>query len=283
MGELPISVIILTKNSEATIRQCIESVYHSNPQEIIVVDGYSTDGTLDIVKQYTDNIYFDEGKGLCYARQLGAEAATGEYVAYVDSDIVLPPDTLETMLAELKTNGYGAITARELIRGATGYLGWAKTRYKNVISPDCVGETGVIPMRATIFPRELILKYKFDLSMPNSDGSSIGYRLSRAGYKFGMSSVFAHHYHPLGRKGRPHYWEGVAAAEFLLKHKGSLAIVTRYTLGTLGNPVYRLLKSVAKGDLRLIPYFIYVFLMVTAGFIGKMFAALVSPLKRAKS
>lgn len=277
--KLPISVIVLTKNSEATIQRCIESVRHNNPCEIIVVDGYSTDKTMDIAKRYTSRIYFDERKGLCYARQLGAEVATGEYVAYVDSDVILSSNTLETMLTELKTNGYGSITARQLLQGATGYLDWALTQYKNVIDPERAGETKVIPMRATIFPRELVLKYKFDLSTPNADGASIGFRLLEGGHRLGMSSVFVYHYHPSGRKGRPRYWEGVAAAEFLLKHKSSPAWVARYTLGTLGSPIYRMLKSMAKGELRLIPYFVYVFLTIAAGFVSKLSGALLSVLK----
>lgn len=277
---MPISVIILTKNSEATIQQCIESVYRSSPQEIIVVDGGSTDKTLDTVKQYTNAVYFDEGKGLCYARQLGAEVASAEYIMYVDSDVILLPDTLETMLAELKAKGYGSITARVLITGAKGYREWALARYKNVIRPDRPGETKSVPMRATIFPRELVLKYKFDLSMPNSDGSSIGYRLLQGGHKHAISRALVHHYCPPGRKGRSIYWEGVAIAEFFLKYKGSPWLVIRYTLlGGLCFPIYRMVISTAKGDLRLIPYFMYVFLMELYGFVSKLFSALLSAFK----
>lgn len=123
-----ISAVILTKNSEATIRDCLELVSQNNPQEIIVVDGYSSDKTTDIVKEYTDRIYFDEGKGICYARQLGAEVATEEYIFYVDSDVVLPPNIMETILTQLKMKGYGAITAQTILRGGSSYPTWAYTR-----------------------------------------------------------------------------------------------------------------------------------------------------------
>lgn len=281
MEKLPISVVILTKNSEATIQQCIESVYRSSSQEIIVVDGYSTDKTIDIIKQYISNIYFDEGKGLCYARQLGAEVASGEYVAYVDSDIILLPDTLKTMLTELKTKGYGGMTARALISGATGYFGWALTRYKNVINPDRPRETKVVTMKATIFPRELVLKYKFDLSTPSWDDASLSLRLIENGHKLGVSSAVVYHYHPPGREGRGAYWIGVAIAESLLKYRKSPAILIRYTLlRGLGVYIQGLVLSIAKGDLRLIPYFMYLAGGQAAGFISKLFSALLALLSK---
>lgn len=280
-----ISVIVLTKNSETTIQDCLESVSQNNPEEIIVVDGYSTDRTLDVVKQYTNKIYFDEGKGLCYARQLGAEMATEEYIFYVDSGVILPPNTLETMLAELKTKGYGAMTARYKIIGAAGYLGWAAARYRNVINPIRPGEKkATIPMRATIFPRELVLKYKFDLSTPNWDDASISHNLLKAGYKLAVSPTCVYFYHPSGRKGRGVYWGGIALAESFLKYKKSPKLLIRYTLlRGPGGPIQGLVLSIARGELRLIPYFVYVLLGQTAGFISGLFSALLGAFRRAKS
>ena len=87
MENLPISVIIIAKNAERTIEECLSAVKKSNPAEIIVVDGNSTDRTVEIARRYTEHIYPDEGKGIGYARQLGAEMASQEYIAYVDSDV----------------------------------------------------------------------------------------------------------------------------------------------------------------------------------------------------
>jgi len=278
-----ISVIVLTRNSEATIRDCLESVSQNKPQEIIVVDGYSSDKTMDIVKEYTDKIYFDEGKGICYARQLGAELATEEYIFYVDSDVLLPPNTLETMLAELKMKGYSAMAARTIFSGGRGYLKWAFTRYRTVINPERPGEKkATIPMKATILPRELVLKYKFDISTPSLDDISISYKLITNGYKIGISSAYIHHNHP--PEGRGSYWCGIAAAESFLKFKKSPALLIRYTLlRGLGAPIQGLVLSIAKGDLRLVPFFMYSFLKLAGGFISKLFSALLGALRRVRS
>lgn len=53
---LPVSIIILTYNEEQNIRNCLESVKVLSDQ-IFIVDSYSTDKTLEIAREYTDNIY----------------------------------------------------------------------------------------------------------------------------------------------------------------------------------------------------------------------------------
>jgi glycosyltransferase involved in cell wall biosynthesis len=91
--EIPpkVSFCIPTKNNEATIDRCLESIINQDypNTEIIIVDGHSTDRTLEIILKYTDNIYFDEGP-LGSARQTSIERATGEILALFDSDIVIP-------------------------------------------------------------------------------------------------------------------------------------------------------------------------------------------------
>lgn len=95
-----ISVVICTKNSERTIRRCIRSVKRQDYpiHEILVVDGGSRDETLSIVREEgVDEILFDGGRGLGYARQLGAESSDGEIVCFIDSDTWTPQGWLKAM------------------------------------------------------------------------------------------------------------------------------------------------------------------------------------------
>lgn len=86
-----VSFCIPTYNSESTIDNCLKSIINQNyPDiEIIIVDGYSKDKTVEIAKKYTDKIYFDKGT-LGSARQLSIEKSTGEIVALFDADIIIP-------------------------------------------------------------------------------------------------------------------------------------------------------------------------------------------------
>jgi len=86
-----VSFCIPTKNNEETIEDCLKSITEQNyPSiEIIIIDGYSKDKTVEIAKKYTHNIYFDDGT-LGSARQKSIDKSKGPVIALFDSDIVIP-------------------------------------------------------------------------------------------------------------------------------------------------------------------------------------------------
>ena len=90
----PVDVVLLTKNSQRKLRECVESIYRNVPvAQLIVVDGYSTDDTLAILEGFNRkycnvNILFDKGTRAT-ARQKGIEAVKTAWFVFVDSDVVL--------------------------------------------------------------------------------------------------------------------------------------------------------------------------------------------------
>ena len=86
-----VSFCIPTLNNQETIDKCLNSIVNQNyPDiEIIIVDGCSKDGTIEIAKGYTSKIYIDKGS-LGSARQTSIEHSTGYVLALFDSDIVIP-------------------------------------------------------------------------------------------------------------------------------------------------------------------------------------------------
>ena len=92
LNKLPlVSFCIPTKNNEDTLEKCLKSIKEQNyPSiEIIIIDGYSNDKTIEIAKKYTDNIFFDSGTLGC-ARQNSIEQSKGPIIALFDSDIIIP-------------------------------------------------------------------------------------------------------------------------------------------------------------------------------------------------
>lgn len=88
--ETKISAIILTRNEEEIIKDCLESVKWTD--EIVVVDNGSTDETLDIVKKYGAKIVRSPvGNSFADHRNIGAKAARGEWLLYVDADERVTP------------------------------------------------------------------------------------------------------------------------------------------------------------------------------------------------
>lgn len=91
---MKVDVVVLTKNSEKTLRKCLESIYNNVPvNRLVVVDGHSTDGTLGIIRTFNEkhhNVVFLSEKGTRgKARQKAIEAVKTEWFMFVDSDVVL--------------------------------------------------------------------------------------------------------------------------------------------------------------------------------------------------
>jgi glycosyltransferase involved in cell wall biosynthesis len=87
---MKITIITVSFNSEATIKQTIDSVLAQDyPNvEYIVVDGASKDGTVDILKSYGDRIKYisEKDKGIYDALNKGLKLATGDVVGTIGSD-----------------------------------------------------------------------------------------------------------------------------------------------------------------------------------------------------
>ena len=103
-GEELVSITIPTYNNHKTLRKTLESVKAQKYKniEIIIIDSHSNDGTLDIIKEFKEIKVFQYKGTLLGARGLGVEKAKGEFVALIDSDHVLDPDTIEKAVKAMK-------------------------------------------------------------------------------------------------------------------------------------------------------------------------------------
>jgi glycosyltransferase involved in cell wall biosynthesis len=138
-----ISVVIITKNSEKHIKECIKSVFLQNYKnfEVIIVDAKSTDDTIKIIYEemiYSGKsnlvkiIYTENNTSIGKARQIGVENSQGETIAFVDSDVELPHnDWLKNMSKPLKhvifIAGYG-LTDENYINNIAGVQTLAKCK-----------------------------------------------------------------------------------------------------------------------------------------------------------
>lgn len=98
-----VSVTIVTYNSGRFIKRCLESVLAQKgpSKEIIVVDNASTDGTLDILEQFDDNvqiIYNDQNVGFAEAQNQAIRLSSGEWVLTLNPDVLLMPNFIGSLL-----------------------------------------------------------------------------------------------------------------------------------------------------------------------------------------
>jgi glycosyltransferase involved in cell wall biosynthesis len=89
-----IDVVVLTRNSERLLRKCLVSVYENVPvNNLIVVDGYSIDSTLEILREFQAkhrNVILIQDEGTRgSARQIAIDHVRSDWFLFVDSDVVL--------------------------------------------------------------------------------------------------------------------------------------------------------------------------------------------------
>lgn len=104
----PLSVVTMTKNAEAKIRDCLETVKWCD--DIVVVDDFSKDKTLEIVGGYTNRIFQRRWENEGRQRNFAYSKAQNEYILSLDADERVTPELKEGLLALIgegfKYNGY---------------------------------------------------------------------------------------------------------------------------------------------------------------------------------
>jgi glycosyltransferase involved in cell wall biosynthesis len=104
-----VSVIVVTKNSSATLGVCLQSIADQTYKniEIIVVDNFSTDSTPEIAKKFTKK-FFQKGPERSAQTNYGVTKANGEYVYKIDSDFVLDKLVVEQCIDKVN-EGFEAV------------------------------------------------------------------------------------------------------------------------------------------------------------------------------
>ena len=99
---MKVSVIVTTKNEEKNIKNCLDSIrkqtYPKRNIEILVVDNNSSDRTKELAKKYTKHV-FNKGPERSAQRNFGVSKSSGDYILYLDADMILHPDVIKKAVA----------------------------------------------------------------------------------------------------------------------------------------------------------------------------------------
>ncbi len=125
-----ISVIIPVYNSALFLPELLNNIYkqHYTPLEIIIVDDGSTDSTAILIKSFPDIKYiYQTNKGPAAARNEGLAVATGEYIAFIDSDDLWNENTLLTFSKILVNNN-----DIDIVEGLIKEIPFKKSSYSKI-------------------------------------------------------------------------------------------------------------------------------------------------------
>jgi glycosyltransferase involved in cell wall biosynthesis len=179
-----VTVVIPVRNAEALLDACLSSVLMCRPARTIVVDGMSTDRTLEKLSDYPVMVLSDGGRGLPAARLAGAEAAHTRLVALIDVDVVLRDENaLEDLAQEFVSGRFAALQAGLESVSGDGYWGRALVhhhrtgRSKNWFGLVC-----------TLFQRDTLLTHGFDPRFLSGEDIDLRWRLRAAGARVGVSA-----------------------------------------------------------------------------------------------
>lgn len=87
---IPVSAVIVTKNEELNIQEALESIKEFS--EIIVIDSFSSDNTVEICKKYTDKVFQEEWEGYAKQKQKGIDSTSLPWVMILDADERVTPE-----------------------------------------------------------------------------------------------------------------------------------------------------------------------------------------------
>lgn len=119
-----LSAVILSYNTKDITRQCLESLIKTVtdnkplPIEIIVIDNGSTDGSVEMIKSFSNVKTIFNAKNLGYPRgnNLGLRSASGEYILFINSDIIFGQVDLKKIIDYLDQNkDIGALTVKVVL------------------------------------------------------------------------------------------------------------------------------------------------------------------------
>lgn len=187
MNEVLVSVVIPTRNRADLLRRAIAGVLAQTYRnlELIVVNDGSTDHTTESLSAIRDvrlRVLEGGGRGAASARNLGIEAAKGEFVAFHDDDDIWLLEKLEQQLAALHAQREMLWCVCHYIRvqyGHTKYIGSAEHE-KLDYSRGVEGDWSLISTPGWVVPRQLLSQLGgFDPRIRSFDDWELGLRLCR--------------------------------------------------------------------------------------------------------
>jgi len=110
-----VTFVVPTLDEEEHVGDCLDSIMALETDynyEVVVVDGGSTDLTVPQAYERDVQIIHQQGRGRADARNVGAEHASGDYLAFIDADTTVREDYLEEMITFIEREDLIAATSR---------------------------------------------------------------------------------------------------------------------------------------------------------------------------
>ncbi|HEV8492001.1 MAG TPA: glycosyltransferase, partial [Candidatus Angelobacter sp.] len=182
-----ISIIIPALNEERMIGRCLESLakleFSHDRFEVLVVDNGSRDRTLDIAESFHDRLNVrvlqKTDVRISALRNLGARAAAGAILAFLDADCLAPEDWLDRIFELARADSAGVLGAHYLLPENSTWVGRTWHRYQEAPK---LGDVSHVPAGDLIMRREDFLRLGgFDETIQTNEDYELCERARKAG------------------------------------------------------------------------------------------------------
>ena len=187
ISAVSVSIIIPALNEEKMIGRCLESLtrlaFARDRFEVLVVDNGSRDKTLAIAESFKDRLNLkvlqQAGVRISALRNLGARAAAGDILAFLDADCLAPADWLDRIFVLAAADGAGVLGAHYLLPEDSSWVGRTWHRYQEAPK---TGEVSHVPAGDLIMRREDFLRVGgFDETIQTNEDYELCDRARKAG------------------------------------------------------------------------------------------------------
>lgn len=201
-----VSVLIPCYNQAGHIRQVVSAALNQThpPDEIVVVDDASSDGSVEILRQIPVRLICHEmNRGPAIARNTALQAASGNIVVYIDADAYADSHMIEALLSAYQWPSKGPVGGV----GGRAIEVNVKSLYDRWRTIHAKQDYGLTPHRNVTYLFGLCMSFKrealvnvggFDTFFPINAGEDldVGYRLLKAGYRLHYTpDAFVYHQH----------------------------------------------------------------------------------------
>jgi glycosyltransferase involved in cell wall biosynthesis len=183
-----VTAVVISLNGEDNIYQCLSSLVSLNLYKILLIDGGSSDNTIQIAKEFKNVEVRSIAKtGLSHSRQYGVDLVTTQYVLLADVDNILDKDCLNLMKPYLKENNFVGVAAGKFSAQKDNLFA-SFQEWMNNFGVNLLGEKMVIGTPA-LFSTQILKEVRYDTKIKMGDDTQLCYKLSKEGHKVGTSNA----------------------------------------------------------------------------------------------